>query len=45
MPANIHPVEENYGIRYWGEGFFGINAEGHVTVLSLIHISEPTRRA
>lgn len=32
MPANIHPVEENYGIRYWGEGFFGINAEGHVTV-------------
>ncbi len=32
MPARIHPVEENYGIRYWGEGFFGISAEGHATV-------------
>src|SRR6266478_412841 len=23
---------ENYGIRHWGKGYFGINAAGHVTV-------------
>jgi arginine decarboxylase len=23
---------ENYGIRHWGKGYFGVNAAGHVTV-------------
>src|SRR6266404_5939104 len=23
---------ENYGIRHWGKGYFGINEAGHVTV-------------
>jgi len=32
MPAKIHAVEQTYGIRYWSEGFFGINPEGHVSV-------------
>ncbi len=32
MAAQIRPVPENYGIRYWGEGFFGINAAGHASV-------------
>ena len=32
MPAEIHPVSQNYGIDRWGEGYFGINAQGHLTV-------------
>ena len=32
MPAKIKPVEQNYGIRYWSEGFFGINPQGHASV-------------
>ena len=23
---------ENYGVQYWGKGYFGINSAGHVTV-------------
>ena len=54
MPARIHPVEQHYGIRYWGEGFFGINAEGHVSVcprlrdgeeLDLYEIAQAVRSA
>lgn len=32
MPAEIHSVSQNYGIARWGEGYFGINAQGHLTV-------------
>ncbi|RMG34277.1 MAG: biosynthetic arginine decarboxylase [Gammaproteobacteria bacterium] len=32
MSASIRPVPENYGIRYWSEGFFGIGPNGHATV-------------
>jgi len=31
MAAHIEPVPQTYGIRRWGEGYFGINAEGHVS--------------
>jgi len=32
MPAKVEAVEQHYGIRYWGDGFFGINPQGHVSV-------------
>jgi len=32
MPARIHSTPQHYGVRHWGEGFFGINPEGHVSV-------------
>jgi arginine decarboxylase len=32
MSATISDVPQNYGVYRWGEGYFGINAEGHATV-------------
>ncbi|MEJ2576159.1 MAG: biosynthetic arginine decarboxylase [Gammaproteobacteria bacterium] len=32
MAAIIEQVPQSYGIRRWGEGYFGINAAGRVTV-------------
>jgi len=32
MPAAIHPAGQHYGVRYWGEGHFGINGQGHASV-------------
>ena len=32
MPATVSSVPQTYGVRRWGEGYFGINAEGHATV-------------
>jgi len=32
MSARIHSSPQHYGVRHWGEGFFGINAEGHASV-------------
>ena len=32
MSASIHPVDQHYGVRYWGNGYFGISADGHATV-------------
>jgi arginine decarboxylase len=32
MSANIHPVTQTYAINRWGEGYFGINPEGNLTV-------------
>ncbi len=32
MAARIHSSPQHYGVRHWGEGFFGINPEGHVSV-------------
>ena len=32
MSASIAPVAQNYGIANWGEGYFGINAGGNVSV-------------
>ncbi len=31
MKADLYPVPQNYAIDRWGEGYFGINPEGHVT--------------
>jgi len=54
MAAKTHPVEQHYGVRYWGEGYFGINAEGHVSVcprlrdgeeLDLYRVAGDVRRA
>jgi len=35
MAAEIQPVSQNYGIHRWGEGYFGINDRGHLTVKPL----------
>jgi len=32
MTADNHPVSQNYGIARWGEGYFGINDRGHLSV-------------
>lgn len=32
MAAHIEPVPQTYGIRRWGEGYFGINDAGHASV-------------
>lgn len=32
MSASIASVAQNYGIANWGEGYFGINARGNVSV-------------
>lgn len=32
MPAKVHPVDQHYGVQYWGDGYFGINSKGHVSV-------------
>ncbi|MCG6965933.1 MAG: biosynthetic arginine decarboxylase [Chromatiaceae bacterium] len=32
MPAKVSPVPQTYGVQRWGDGYFGINAEGHATV-------------
>ncbi len=32
MSADLFPVPQNYGIDRWGEGYFGINAQGRATV-------------
>ena len=32
MTAHIENVPQTYGVRRWGEGYFGINAQGHATV-------------
>ena len=32
MPASIASVPQNYGVNRWGEGYFGINPAGRVTV-------------
>ncbi len=32
MKNEIQSVAQNYGIARWGDGYFGINAEGHVSV-------------
>lgn len=32
MSAKVAPVPQTYGVARWGEGYFGINAEGHATV-------------
>lgn len=32
MPATVSPVPQTYAVRRWGEGYFGINAQGHATV-------------
>ena len=34
MSATVFPVPQTYGVGRWGEGYFGINAEGHATVRS-----------
>jgi len=33
MTAKVSTVPQNYGVGRWGEGYFGINAAGHATVL------------
>lgn len=40
MAARIHTSPQHYGVRHWGEGFFGINAEGHVSVCPRLHQGE-----
>jgi arginine decarboxylase len=54
MSARIHSSPQHYGVRHWGEGFFGINAEGHVSVcprlregeeLDLYRIAQDVRAA
>ncbi len=32
MPAKVASVPQNYGVGRWGEGYFGINDDGHATV-------------
>lgn len=32
MSATVFKVPQTYGVNRWGEGYFGINAEGHATV-------------
>jgi arginine decarboxylase len=32
MPATVASVPQTYGVHRWGEGYFGINAEGHASV-------------
>lgn len=32
MSASVTDVPQNYGVYRWGEGYFGINAAGHVSV-------------
>ncbi len=32
MTVDIYPVEQDYGIDRWGEGYFGINTQGNVIV-------------
>lgn len=32
MSAKVCKVPQSYGIERWGEGYFGINGDGHVTV-------------
>lgn len=32
MSATVSSVPQTYGVQRWGEGYFGINAEGHATV-------------
>jgi len=32
MPATVFSVPQTYGVHRWGEGYFGINGEGHATV-------------
>ncbi len=32
MTAHVENVPQTYGIGRWGEGYFGINPQGHVTV-------------
>ncbi len=32
MPAKVASVPQNYGVGRWGEGYFGINDNGHATV-------------
>lgn len=32
MPATITDVPQNYGVTRWGEGYFGISRDGHVSV-------------
>lgn len=31
-PWNLHRAKETYGISHWGDGYFDINAKGHVVV-------------
>jgi len=54
MSARIHSSPQHYGVRHWGEGFFGINAEGHASVcprlregeeLDLYRIAQDVRAA
>jgi arginine decarboxylase len=40
MGAKIHSVSQNYGVRYWGEGHFGINNQGHVSVCPRLKADE-----
>ena len=35
MSVIAKPVPQSYGVERWGEGYFGINAEGHATVRPL----------
>ena len=32
MSASFPTIPQTYGVERWGEGYFGINAQGHVTV-------------
>ena len=32
MSAKVASVPQTYGVARWGEGYFGINADGHATV-------------
>lgn len=32
MAAKVQAVQQHYGVPYWGEGYFGINAQGHASV-------------
>lgn len=35
MSAKAKPVPQSYGVERWGEGYYGINSEGHATVRPL----------
>lgn len=40
MSAKLLPVAQNYGVAHWGEGLFGINAQGHATVCPRMRAGE-----
>ena len=40
MGAKIHSVSQHYGVHAWGEGHFGINAKGHVSVCPRLQAAE-----